>query len=329
MIRSPLHPYAIIIGLIVLTLWSFGCVKRSAPEPEPDTPYRIVATTGMIADIAREVAGDLAVVENLIGSGLDPHLYQPTRSDVQQLEGANFVIYHGLLLEGRMAEILKRQQSRGRRVLALAEKLVSSGLYPVATGPDGEDPHLWMDVMAWAEATRLLAEELAAHDPAHAATYHENAGRFLTRLESLDRYATESLQTIPENARVLITAHDAFHYFGRRYGLEVLGIQGISTSSEAGIRHIEELVALIVKRGIPAIFVETSVSDKNVRALIEGAQARGHPVVIGGALFSDAMGPEGNYTGTYIGMIDHNVTTITRALGGSAPPGGMQGLLND
>jgi manganese/zinc/iron transport system substrate-binding protein len=184
-----------------------------------------------------------------------------------------------------------------------------------------------MDVQGWIQAVAVVAEALSEFDPAHAAFYKTNAEAYTARLTDLDAYAKRVLASIPENQRVMITAHDAFNYLGRAYDLEVVGIQGISTESEAGLKDINRIVGLLVDRKVPAVFVETSVSDKNVKALIEGAGARGHTVKIGGTLFSDAMGKAGTYEGTYIGMIDHNVTTITRALGGEAPAGGMLGKL--
>ncbi|MDP4879184.1 MAG: zinc ABC transporter substrate-binding protein, partial [Opitutales bacterium] len=168
------------------------------------------------------------------------------------------------------------------------------------------------------KAVPVVAETLSAYDPANAATYRSNATAYVEQLEALDVYAKKAMATIPEGQRVLVTAHDAFRYLGRAYGIEVRGIQGVSTESEAGVRDLEDLVDFIVKRKIPAVFVETSVADKNVRALVEGSKSRGHPVVIGGSLFSDAMGQAGTYEGTYIGMIDNNVTTIVNSLGGEA-----------
>ena len=185
-----------------------------------------------------------------------------------------------------------------------------------------------MDVKGWMRAVEVVAEGLAEFDPANAPTYRENASAYRARLEALDAYATEVISSIPESQRVLVTAHDAFNYLGRSYGIEVRGIQGISTESEAGVRDVEDLVRFLVQREIPAVFVETSVSDKNVRAIVEGARNQGHEVVIGGTLYSDAMGPGGTYEGTYIGMIDHNVTTIARALGGEAPEKGLNGRLS-
>jgi manganese/zinc/iron transport system substrate-binding protein len=191
------------------------------------------------------------------------------------------------------------------------------------------DPHVWMDVSAWMKAVEVVARSLGEFDPAHAADYTANAEALNKRLAELDAYARKVIGSIPREQRILVTAHDAFNYFGRKYGIEVRGIQGISTESEAGLQDINRLVDLIVAKKLPAVFVETSVSDKNVRSLVEGAASKGWTVRIGGSLFSDAMGAPGTYEGTYIGMIDHNVTTIARALGGEAPARGMSGGLQE
>ncbi|MBX3727637.1 MAG: zinc ABC transporter substrate-binding protein [Candidatus Sumerlaeia bacterium] len=310
--------------LLALFAWTVGC-QAPAAEPRADSaPYRVVATTGMVADLVRHVAGDKADVVQLVGDGVDPHLYTPTRNDVAHLHRAQVVFYSGLLLEGRMTDMLVRL-ARTRPVFAVTEAIDESALLGAEGGHP--DPHVWMEVRLWSQGLDAVAESLAAFDPNNADLYRANAAAYRTRLAELDDYARRVLDSIPADRRVMITAHDAFGYMGRAYGLEVLGIQGISTESEAGLQDINRLVDLLVARRVPAIFVESSVSDKNVRALIEGAAARGHKVRIGGELFSDAMGPSGMYEGTYMGMIDHNVTTIARALGGEAPERGMQGRL--
>lgn len=289
---------------------------------------RIVTTVGMVTDVVKAVAGQAAQVEGLFGEGVDPHLYKPTRSDLMALDRADLIIYNGLKLEGRMESILEGQSRRGKGVLALSEAVLASGKVEAEPGEYGKDPHLWMSVPAWKQAVREVASFLGREDPERAEEYRGNAEAYLKKLEDLDRYAREVLQTVPEGSRVLVTAHDAFGYFGRAYGFEVKGIQGISTESEAGVRDLELLLDEVVRRQIPAVFVESSVSPKNVQALVEGARARGHTVKIGGNLFSDAMGTPGTYRGTYIGMLDHNVTSIARALGGRAPEGGMHGRLD-
>ena len=311
---------AIITGMIVLP----ATLVQSA-QYEGKYPIRAGATVGMVADIVREVAGDKAAVTNIIGSGVDPHVYSPTRSDVAVLLKSDIIFYAGLLLEGQMADILVKV-SRKRPVYAVTELLQQDYLiHDAATAHN--DPHVWMDVQGWMKAVLVVADAMVAFDPAHADEYKHRAAAYLERLKRLDDYAKAAIASIPDGQRVLVTAHDAFNYMSRAYGIEVMGIQGLSTESEAGLKDINRLVDTLVDRRIPAVFVETSVSDKNVKALIEGAASRGHKVIIGGELFSDAMGPPGTYEGTYEGMIDHNVTVITRALGGSSPATGMQGKL--
>ena len=323
---------AILLAALSL-FWLNGCGGDSSATDTAgeavEYPYTVVTTVGMITDIVRNVAGDKAEVEGLIGEGIDPHMYKLTRNDVVALDRADIIFYNGLLLEGKMADVLTRVAQRGKPVFAVTEDILANGDY-VMTHPNKHyDPHVWMDVSGWIAATKVVARALSEYDPDNAAYYQANAEAYLEKLKALDAYAREVLATIPEGQRVLVTAHDAFNYMGRAYGLEVKGIQGISTESEAGVRDIEVLVDFLVENQIPAVFVETSVSDKNVRALLEGAKARGHTVVIGGELFSDAMGPAGTYEGTYIGMLDHNTTTIARALGGNAPEGGLNGKLSE
>jgi manganese/zinc/iron transport system substrate-binding protein len=290
-------------------------------------PLRILTTTGMVGDLARGVAGIGAEVTQLMGAGVDPHLYKPTRSDIARLLGADIVFYNGLLLEGKMTDALVRVATAGKPVFAVTELIDEAYLLAPPEFQGHHDPHVWMDPGAWAKALEIVRDRLADQQPARRAEIAANAVRMAQEIAALDAYAERVLASVPSERRVLVTAHDAFNYFGRRYSFEVQGIQGLSTESEAGLRRIEELVELIVERGIPAVFVETTVPDRTVQALVAGAAARGKEVAIGGALFSDAMGAPGTYEGTYVGMIDHNVTTIARALGGQTPPRGLNGLL--
>lgn len=307
-------------------------------------PIQIVATTGMVADMVREIAGDRAVVRQLMGAGVDPHLYKPTRADIALLSGADAVFYSGLLLEGKMTDTFDRLKAGRKPVVAITTAIDESRLRnkdavpePTPEGgkkaaPSGEgqthhDPHVWMDPSLWALAVGPVRDALIAMDPASKAGFDARASAYAAKLKALDTYAETVLKSVPEKSRVLVTAHDAFGYFGRRYGYQVEGIQGISTESEAGVRDIQRLVDLLVDRSIKSVFIETSVSERNINALIAGAKAKGHEVKIGGLLFSDAPGAEGTYEGTYIGMLDHNVTSIVRALGGQAPARGMNGSL--
>lgn len=289
-------------------------------------PLNVVATTSMIADAARQVAGERAEVRALMGPGVDPHSYRQTRSDIAAMARADLVLWHGLYLEAQLEEFFLDLEKR-RNVVAVGEAIDTSRLLSHADYEGRYDPHVWMDPQLWEIVVMAVRDALIKTDPDGKATYHANADKHRADIARLIDYMKTVSVTVPENSRVLLTAHDAFSYFGRGYDFDVLGIQGISTESEAGLRRVEELVDTIVDRKISAVFVESSVPERNVRALIEGAEARGQHVVIGGTLFSDAMGEPGTYEGTYIGMIDHNVTLITRALGGDAPEGGLQGQL--
>ena len=313
------------MSLVLLTVF-IGVTPAIAKTFNGKYPIRVGATVGMVADIVREVAGDKAEVTNIIGSGVDQHVYSPTRGDVTVLLKSDIVFYSGLLLEGQMTDILGKI-SRKRPVYAVTELLSED--YLLRDPQTGHhDPHVWMDVKGWSKAVEVVSSKLVEFDPSGDDDYRKNADAYQSRLERLDVYAHTAINSIPENQRVLLTAHDAFNYMGRAYGIEVKGIQGISTESEAGLKDINRLVDLLVNRNIPAVFVETSVSDKNVKALIEGAAARNHQVSIGGSLFSDAMGPSGTYEGTYEGMIDHNITVIAKALGGKVSAKGMQDKLS-
>lgn len=289
-------------------------------------PLQLVATTGMIADALRVVGGERVEVTALMGPGVDPHGYRQTSSDIALMARADAVFRHGLRLEAQLEDFLHRLSAR-RPVIALAESLPKDALLSDEDNPTLPDPHVWMDPALWRGVVEAAQVELGRLDPQSEALFAENAVAYLAEIERLDAYSREVLSSVPEGQRVLVTAHDAFGYFGRAYDYEVLAIQGISTQSEAGLRQIESLVSELAERGIGAIFVESSVSDRNIRALIEGATARGHAVTIGGELFSDAMGRGGTYEGTYLGMIDHNVSTIAAALGGEVPDRGMNGRL--
>lgn len=292
-----------------------------------EAPLKVVATTGMIADAARQVGGDHVEVKGLMGPGVDPHAYRQTRSDIVAMTRADLVLWHGLYLEAQMEEFF-HDLARKRNVVAVAEGLDKSLLRAHDDYDDKYDPHVWMTPVLWKEVVVQVQKALTETRPEAAEVFAANAAAHLAELDQLIAYGAGTLKEVPEEARVLITAHDAFGYFGKDYGFEVLGIQGISTQSEAGLNRIGELVDVLVERKITAVFVESSVSDRSMRALIEGAAAKGHKVTVGGELFSDAMGADGTYEGTYIGMLDHNITTIAAALGADVPDRGMAGKLS-
>lgn len=286
----------------------------------------VVATTGMIADTAARVGGDLVKVRALMGPGVDPHAYRQTRTDIVAMAKADLVLWNGLFLEAQMEEVL-HDISRRTKVTAVAEAVSDDLLIAHDDYADRFDPHVWMDPTLWRDVTAAVRDAMVAAAPQHEAEFVANADTFLAEIDALALYGGKVLGSVPETARVLVTAHDAFNYFGRAYGFDVVGIQGISTESEAGLNRMTTLVDMLVDRDIHAVFVESSVSDRSVRALIEGAASRGHEVRIGGELYSDAMGAPGTYEGTYVGMIDHNVTTIAAGLGGTVPERGMNGML--
>ncbi|MEM9825922.1 MAG: zinc ABC transporter substrate-binding protein, partial [Planctomycetota bacterium] len=302
-----------------------GCQRQAdgtSKPPAGDNP-RVVATVGMVADLVRQVGGDQIEVVSMCGSGVDPHSYQITRDDMQNLLQADAVFYSGLMLEGRMQKQLE-QLANSKPVRAITDGLAKDDLLFNEPDKNLPDPHVWMDVSLWEKTLPVIVQTLSQLRPAAAETFQANATELQQKMRALDEYAKQTVASIPESRRLLVTSHDAFRYFGRAYGLEVQGVQGISTDSEAGLKRINELVDRLVDDQVPAVFVESSVSPKNMNALIEGAASRGLTVKRGGELFSDAMGRQGTYEGTYIGMIDHNTTLVARALGGDVPPGGMR-----
>ncbi|MGB5337451.1 MAG: zinc ABC transporter substrate-binding protein [Woeseiaceae bacterium] len=327
-------PRTLLAPLLVL-LVAVGC-DSSAVRPaasgmsrsaDSGGPISAIATVGMVGDLVRSVGGEQVNVRQIMGAGVDPHLYKATRDDVQAIMQADMVFYSGLMLEGKMADTLIKV-ARSRPVIAVTEQIDSAQLLEPDDFAGHFDPHVWMDVAAWSKCVDVVADSLADFDPDHAAQYKANAESYKSELADLHQYGLDAIASIPADRRVLVTSHDAFNYFGRAYGLEVLGVQGLSTESEAGLQRINELVDLLVERRVPAVFVESSVSPKNIESLIEGAKSRGHQVVVGGELYSDAMGSSGTYEGTYLGMLDHNITLVARGLGGQAPPLGFRGKLS-
>jgi manganese/zinc/iron transport system substrate-binding protein len=278
---------------------------------EGQYPIRVMATTGMVADLVEHVGGAHVAVTALMGEGVDPHLYKPSGGDVARLNRADMIFYSGLHLEGRMGDVLS-QVARHKPASAVTEGLDRQALLKV--GPEQFDPHVWFDVGVWRECLASVEKALVDFDPSHAADYQRHADDYRQELAKLDDWCREQIGAIASERRVLVTAHDAFHYFGRAYDIEVKAIQGISTQAEAGVGAINDLVDFISRRKIKAVFVETSVSERNIQAVVEGCESRDHQIEIGGQLFSDAMGAAGSPEGTYVGMVRHNVETIRRAL---------------
>ncbi|HEY8476747.1 MAG TPA: zinc ABC transporter substrate-binding protein [Chloroflexota bacterium] len=290
-------------------------LSAASPLPVPaQARVKVVATTGMIADAARNVGGEHVDVKGLMGPGVDPHLYKASQGDVRALAEADLILYHGLGLEGRMADILANM-ARTKPTVAVAESVPKELLIPAEGFGGHYDPHIWFDLSLWKIAVERVRDALIAVDPGRAAAYRANAAAYLQAIDETDAYVRSRIAEIPEASRVLVTAHDAFGYFGRAYGVEVVGLQGISTDTEVGLRDIQNLVDLLVSRRIKAVFVESSVPRRSLEAVVQGARSRGHTVTIGGELFSDALGAESTAAGTFLGAVRHNVDTIVAALG--------------
>jgi manganese/zinc/iron transport system substrate-binding protein len=286
------------------------------PETAEDGALKIVATTNIVADLVRTVGGPDAEVEGLMGPGIDPHLYKASAGDVRRMSTAAAIFYNGIHLEGKMSEILERMGDQGVRTVAVAECAPEEELIE-STGFSGlHDPHVWFDVALWAKTVGCVADALADLHPERASVFYERAAAYVEILEGLDAWVRQRIDELRPEQRVLVTAHDAFGYFGRAYGFEVRGLLGISTAAEAGTSDVRELADFIVERRIPAVFVETSVPLRYVQALQEAVASRGFAVEIGGSLYSDSLGNPGSPEGTYEGAVKANVDTIVTALAG-------------
>ena len=277
-----------------------------------DNPV-IVCTTGMLGDAVKNIVKDKAEVITLMGPGVDPHLYKATQGDLKHLSNADFIVYNGLHLEGKMSEIFEKLENR-KNIIVASDAIQASQLINNTDFQGAQDPHLWFDVALWSNVVEHIGKSLSSSIDSNKAFLLENTHNYISQLLELDGEVMNILSTIDSSKRVLITAHDAFGYFGRAYNIEVKGLQGISTVSEYGLKDVSDLVAYIHEHKIAAVFVESSVSEKSLQAVVEGCKELGHHVEIGGTLFSDAMGKEGTPEGTYLGMVRHNVTTIAKGL---------------
>jgi manganese/zinc/iron transport system substrate-binding protein len=287
-----------------------GC---ATPEPEATGRLNVVCTTGMIADMVTRIGGAQVNVVGLMGPGVDPHYYKATQGDLKHLSRADVIFFNGLFLEGKMEDIFSKM-ARSKTVRALANDLHESHLRRPPELEGHFDPHIWFDVDLWRSTIPVVEQTLTAAVPAAAEGFQTRAEAYRAELESLHKWVVERIAEVPTSGRVLVTAHDAFGYFGDAYGIEVLGLQGISTVAEYGVNDVRHLVDVIVERQVKAIFVESSVPERSINAVREGCLARGHEVVIGGTLYSDAMGQAGSGADTYAGMVRTNVNTIVEAL---------------
>ncbi len=300
--------WSLLLAAVVLS----SCRNNNSADT-PSARKKIVTTTSLIKDAVLNITGKHVEVISLMGPGVDPHLYKATQGDLDKLLHADLIVYNGLHLEGKMSEVLEKLSHR-KPVYAMASNIPDSLLRRAPGFENTFDPHIWFDVKLWSLAVANLAEYLQEWDEQNAEHYKSNAAVYAAQLDSLHHWVIRSVDSIPPAQRVLITAHDAFGYFGRAYHIEVRGLQGISTLSEFGLRDITSLADFILSRKIKAVFVETSVPEKSIRALLDGCRQRGWNVQLGGSLYSDALGPEGTPEGTYIGMVKANVHTIVQAL---------------
>ncbi len=293
------------LGLLLMT----GC---STQTPQEEAPPMLLCTTTMLADLAQEIAGDTIEIQSLMTTGSDPHLYEASAGDLILLENAQGVFYHGLHLEGKMADILEKMESQGKVVFSLEEAIPSE--YLLETQDNSYDPHIWFDPQLWGMSAQYLTQALSQWNPKEASYYEENLQGFLEELLDLDLYIRQEIEKIPENSRVLVTAHDAFGYFAQRYGFQVEGIQGIATNTEASAKDIHDIATIIATQEIKSIFVESTVSPKNMEALQEAVAAQGFSVEIGGTLHSDSLGDIEKGEHTYVGCYLANIRTIIQGL---------------
>ncbi|MDQ0417524.1 manganese/zinc/iron transport system substrate-binding protein [Croceifilum oryzae] len=299
---------SLLISALCLTLL-VGC-NQSLSQSE-SKKIQVTTTTGMIADIVKNVGGTHIEVSALMGTGVDPHLYKASQGDIRKLDQSDLIFYNGLHLEGKMTDVLSKI-GKNKPVTAISDKIDRSKLLEISNNL--HDPHIWFDVQLWMSATEVVRDTLIKQDPKHKVDYEKQATDYLAKLKQLDEDVKKQVNSIPKEQRVLVTAHDAFHYFGKAYGIEVVGLQGISTAAEYGLKDVQNMVDLISTRKIKAVFVESSVPKKSIEAVVEGSKQKGHEVKIGGELYSDAMGQAGTPEGTYIGMVQANVTKIVNSL---------------
>lgn len=302
-----------VLAAVVAAVALAGC-GAGAPNPSAGGKLRVTTTTGMVADIVKNVGGDRVEVTALMGAGVDPHLYKPSAGDVDRLNRADVIFYNGLELEGRMTDTFVKLSRAGKPTFAVTEEVDPKRLREPPEFEGKYDPHIWFDVSLWREAVVKVNKELARLVPDAQGAFQKNTDAYLAKLDELHAYVTAQTASIPKESRVLVTAHDAFGYFGERYGLEVKAVHGTSTATEAGARDVQDLAKLIADRRIKAVFVESSVPKETVEAVQKAVKARGWDVAIGGQLYSDAMGNDGTVEGTYIGMVRSNVDAIVKAL---------------
>lgn len=294
---------------LVIALFISSCISET-PKSK-NQKLVILTTTNIIADCIKNIVGDDAEVQSLMGTGVDPHLYKPSQGDIAKLNNADIIVYNGLHLEGKMTDMLEKL-SKTKHVFSVADNLSLTDFIKV--GEHSYDPHFWFDLRLWAKGLTNVALKIQSIDTANHGVYQQRLVDYQKEIVKTESLIKAQITKIPSSSRILITAHDAFSYYGRAYNIEVKGLQGISTMSDFGLRDVEMMIDLIVAKKIKSIFVESSISPKSIESIQEGVKAKKHAITIGGSLFSDALGAEETAEGTYLGMLKYNTNTITNAL---------------
>ncbi len=298
-------------GILIITLLTLVGCKNDQKKLDK---LNVVTTTSMITDMVKNIGGDLIEINGLMGAGVDPHLYKASEGDVSKLFNADIIFYNGLHLEGKLVEVFEKMEGTSKKQVALGEVLDKSGLIGSEYFASNYDPHVWFNIQYFKEFAKTVTSTLSEEDPKNAINYIENEKLFIAKLDTLEAEIKETINTLAKEKRILVTAHDAFNYFGKAYNFEVVGLQGLSTATEAGVKDVQRLSEFIIENEVKAIFVESSVPRRTIEALQQAVKSKGHEVIIGGSLYSDALGDTGTEEGTYIGMFRYNVNTIVNAL---------------
>ncbi|AIY15415.1 metal ABC transporter solute-binding protein, Zn/Mn family [Cellulophaga baltica] len=298
---------------LIITLCTLAIISCKSDKKD-NGKINVVTTTSMITDLVKNIGGDYINLQGLMGSGVDPHLYKASEGDVSKLSEADIIFYNGLHLEGKLVEVFEKMAHQNKKTIALSDALDERTLIGSEFFTSNYDPHIWFNVDYWKEATKFVVLQLSEALPEHQAIFKTNGEAYLNKLETLKTKLNKIIQTLPEDKRVLVTAHDAFNYFGKSFGFKVVGLQGLSTATEAGVQDVQKLSDFIIERKVKAIFIESSVPKRTIEAVKAAVNAKKHEVEIGGSLYSDALGNPGTAEGTYIGMFEYNVNTIVNAL---------------
>ncbi|WP_025742544.1 metal ABC transporter solute-binding protein, Zn/Mn family [Aquimarina pacifica] len=299
------------ITLLFIAITLFSCKKEVKNKNQKLT---VVTTTSMITDLVKNIGGNAIDLEGLMGSGVDPHLYKASEGDVSKLVNADVIFYNGLHLEGKLVEVFKKMGSQSTKTIAIGECITKNELIGSDYFASNYDPHIWFSVQNWKTVTSFVIDKLSSIDPKNATTYESNGKIYLKQLDELQKKLNTKIASLPKEKRILVTAHDAFSYFGASYDFDVVGLQGLSTATEAGVQDVQKLAGFIIEKKVKAIFVESSVPKRTIEALQAAVKSKNHEVSIGGTLFSDALGNSDTIEGTYIGMFEYNVNTIVNAL---------------